>query len=159
MGVHHPEPKCHLDLKSNFFSTFWKIYIPNIFLILGKEGGNIAQKQHYTLTQNPAFSVQGGGDIITQVKFTFGKMYLPKFFLILGGGRYIAQNQNITLTQNPTVSFLGGGVHRPSQIYLWQNLPSEKNVPILRGAGVHCKSVRFMESDCLSTAATSRQLC
>ena len=39
-GGHHPELKCHVDLKSNFF-------------ISGVGGGDIAQNQNVMLTWNP----------------------------------------------------------------------------------------------------------
>ena len=47
-GVHHPEPKCHVDLISNFFIS---------------GGGYISQKQNVTLTWNPTFLFFLGGGV------------------------------------------------------------------------------------------------
>ena len=45
-GIHQPEPKCHLDMKSNFI-ILWG-------------GGYINQNQNVTLTCNSNFIIWGG---------------------------------------------------------------------------------------------------
>ena len=64
--VHHPEPKCHLDLKSTFF--------------ISGERGYISQNQNVTLTPNPTFSflVGGGGGIFSVYLTNWKCMYARK---------------------------------------------------------------------------------
>ena len=116
--VHHPEPICHVDLRSNFF-------------IPGGGGGYIVQNQKCHLDLKSNFFIPGGGPTSSRTKMSHwpeiqlfhswggGALFRTKnvtltwnlTFSFLGGwgGAYIIQNQNVTLTWDSTFSFLGGG--------------------------------------------------
>ena len=93
------------------------------------------------------------------------KIFLPDFQLFIsGGGGYVKLwscqiSLKIFLPDFQLLISQGGGswVHHLTQIYLWK-----KNSQFQSGGvhlQVHRKSVRFTDSDWLSTAAASRQLC
>ena len=75
-----PEPKCHLDLKFQLFHCKWginwssQICHQKNFPILGRgvhHPTQITQNQNVTLTQNPTFSLGGGGGVYHPEPYKF----------------------------------------------------------------------------------------
>ena len=120
-GVHQPEPKCHLDLKSNFIilrggtSASTKIYLDlkSNFIILGGTSDvccNLLQLLQcwgvHWMFAVTCFNFYNAGGGVHQPE--------PKSNFVIWGGGYISQNQNVTLTCfNFYNAGVGGGVHQP----------------------------------------------
>ena len=72
-GVHQPEPKCYIDLRSKLFHS------------LGG-GGYISQNQNVTLTWDLNFSIPGGGGGGTSARTKMSRWPEISTFPFLGGG-------------------------------------------------------------------------